>query len=162
VIYRHTSLPNTHRTHESHDGDRFTCDVFYEGTVCVCNGNTIRIELHPWNQQKELTSYCEAESVAVMGYCPLARAKRFGESMLKDIAARLGKSEAQVAIRWSLQSGVITIPKSSKPSRITQNAEVFGWAIDDATMAEIASEVDEGFKASGSVNSQDLPWADVK
>jgi diketogulonate reductase-like aldo/keto reductase len=93
-----------------------------------------------------------------MGYCPLARAKRFGESMLKDIAARLGKSEAQVAIRWSLQSGVITIPKSSKPSRITQNAEVFGWAIDDATMAEIASEVDEGFKASGSVRTC-LKWA---
>jgi hypothetical protein len=61
-----------------------------------------------------------------------------------------------------VQTGAITIPKSSSARRIEQNAEVFGWEIGEELMAEIAETCDEGFKASGSVNAQDEPWSDVK
>ena len=81
-----------------------------------------QIELHCWLQQKELTAYCEHEKITVMGYCPLARTKRFKDSALLSIAELLGKTEAQIAIRWSIQSGFITIPNSSTASRIAQNA----------------------------------------
>ena len=71
-----------------------------------------QVELHPWLPQNDLIEFHKANQMATMGYCPLARCKRFGETALKAIADKLGKTEAQVCIRWSLQMGFITIPKS--------------------------------------------------
>lgn len=119
-----------------------------------------QVELHIWGQQKQMVAFCKAEDIAVMGYCPLARVKRFGATGLAPLAKMLGKTEAQLCIRWSLQMGFITIPKSTTPKRIAENADVFGWQLDHEALTAIGS-LDEGFKASGSVNSQDLPWAEV-
>mmetsp|Transcript_43974 Transcript_43974/g.86013 ORF Transcript_43974/g.86013 Transcript_43974/m.86013 type:complete len:290 (-) Transcript_43974:109-978(-) len=121
-----------------------------------------QIELHPWLQQKELVAYCRKHSIAVMGYCPLARCKQFGKTKLAKIAAQVGKTEAEVCIRWSLQKGFVTIPKSSHPARIALNVNAAtGFTLNEETMAEIET-VDCGFKSSSSVSSQDLPWEDVK
>jgi len=121
-----------------------------------------QVELHPWLPQTELVAYHKANGIATMGYCPLARCKRFGETLIKDVAAKIGKSEAQVAIRWSLQMGYITIPKSVSAGRIKQNGDACGeWSLSDEHMAAIAG-MGENFKASGSVLDQDLPWADVQ
>ncbi|GAB5354411.1 hypothetical protein AAMO2058_000116700 [Amorphochlora amoebiformis] len=119
-----------------------------------------QIELHVWHQQKELCKYLKDEGIAVMGYCPLARVKRFGSTAVLKVAEELKVSEAQVAIRWSVQKGYITIPKSSNKKRIHDNADVFSWSIPAKLMAAL-DDVDEGFKASGSVNNQDIPWKDV-
>jgi 2,5-diketo-D-gluconate reductase A len=64
-----------------------------------------QVELHPWLPQTSLVAYHDTHGIRTMGYCPLARCKRFGATVVKDIAAKVGKSEAQVAIRWSLQMG---------------------------------------------------------
>ena len=79
---------------------------------------------------------------------------------LAPLARSLGKTEAQLCIRWSLQKGYITIPKSTTPKRIVENADIFGFALDADAMAACGS-LDEGFKASGSVNNQDMPWSEV-
>jgi len=119
-----------------------------------------QVELHPWQPQNDLIDFHKANQIVTMGYCPLARCKRFGETALKEIAEKLGKTEAQVCIRWSLQMGFVTIPKSVNAGRIKQNAEAVDFVISDEDMAAIA-KVDENFKASGSVLNQDMPWAEV-
>jgi len=118
-----------------------------------------QIELHPWLQQKACRAWMKKHGIAVMGYCPLARCKRLDD--LSAIAKAKGKSPAQIAIRWSIQIGAITIPKSSKRSRIVENADVFDWSLTDAEMRSLDA-LDTGFKASGSVEAMDIPWDLVK
>ena len=110
------------------------------------------------------TRYCAAHGIHVTGYCPLARCKPFGTTPLQDVAARLGRTEAEVAIRWSLQVGITTIPKSVNAGRIASNADCVdgGWGLSEADMKSLSDEkVNVGFKASNAVNAMDLPWAQV-
>jgi len=121
-----------------------------------------QIELHVFLQQKRAREYMKKHGIAVMGYCPLARCKQFGKSdVLTMIAKNLKKSEAQICIRWSIQEGIITIPKSTNKKRIEENADVFTWSLSPSEMSEL-SKLDCGFKASNSVNSMDLAWDTVR
>ena len=61
-----------------------------------------QVELHPWLQQPELTAYHAAEGIVTMGYCPLARCKKFGSTAMKGIAESVGKTEAQVCVAVNL------------------------------------------------------------
>lgn len=66
-----------------------------------------QIELHPWCQQKPIVAYCQANGIALQAYCPLVRAdeKRWQDPVLQEICKKVGKGEAQVLVRWSLQKG---------------------------------------------------------
>ena len=77
-----------------------------------------QIECHVWNQQLETREYMNENNIATMGYCPLARCKQFGETVLAEMSKEKNISEALLAIKWSLHEGIITIPKSSNPERI--------------------------------------------
>jgi len=120
-----------------------------------------QVELHIMRQQPELRKYCAEEGIVVTGYCPLARVKKFGNETISAIAKKYSKSEAQIWIRWSLQVDAITIPKSSNPKRIVENADIFDFSLTDAEMGEL-SKLNESFCASTSTTHQDLPWDDVK
>ncbi|CAF3418391.1 unnamed protein product [Rotaria sp. Silwood2] len=69
-----------------------------------------------------------------MGYSPLAKAKRIGDETVVEIAKKLTKNPAQVLIRWSVQHGFITIPKTSQEARLISNVDVFDWSIPDSDM----------------------------
>lgn len=60
-------------------------------------------ELHPWLQRDDIVSWCRERGVVVEAYCPLVRAQRSGEEVLKKLAGKYGKTWAQVLVRWSLQ-----------------------------------------------------------
>ncbi len=90
-----------------------------------------QIELHPWQRKEHIVEYCRQEGVAVMGYSPLTRGIKLDDPDLVSIAQRYGVTTAQLLIRWSVQSGFITIPKSFKHDRIIQNAKVFDWSISE-------------------------------
>lgn len=100
-------------------------------------------EMHPWLQQPSLRRYCEAHGIVVEAWAPLMKGRVAEEPALVEIAARRGKSPAQVAIRWLLQHGVVTIPKSVHRDRIAENTSVFDFALTDADMAAIDA-VDRG------------------
>lgn len=102
-----------------------------------------QIELHPWQQKLDIVKYCRANGVTVMGYSPLVKGQRFDDKTLNQIAKKYKKTTAQILIRWSVQHGYITIPKSSKPQRIVENMQVFDWSIDDADMAVLNSFPDK-------------------
>lgn len=99
-----------------------------------------QIELHPFKRNRDIVEYCQKEGIAVMGYSPLAQAKKHEDPDLIRIAKRLNKTVAQVMIRWGVQSGFITIPKSTKPERIIENAKVFDFALTDEDLAVLNSK----------------------
>jgi diketogulonate reductase-like aldo/keto reductase len=94
-----------------------------------------QVEFHPFLYQEELLEYCRSKGIVVEAYSPLTHAKRLGDRRLRDIGRRYNKSAAQVLIRWGLQHGMVSLPKSVHPERIVENANVFDFAISDADMS---------------------------
>lgn len=114
-----------------------------------------QIELHPWQQKVDIVRYCRENGIAVMGYSPLAKGTRFGDPKVQEIAARHNKTEAQVLIRWSVQMGYITIPKSSNNQRIDENMDVFDWSLTKDDINTLNSFPDK----SCTWNPTTIPWS---
>lgn len=100
-------------------------------------------EMHPWLQQPSLWRYCEAHGIVAEAWAPLMKGRVAEEPALVSVAHRHSKSPSQVAIRWLLQHGVITIPKSVHRDRIAENAAVFDFVLAAEEMAAIDA-VDRG------------------
>ena len=109
-----------------------------------------QIELHPYLPQQEMLAHCQSRGIKVMGYSPLgSSADRYpaahGTTLLKHpvvmrVAKEVGRSEAQVLIRWGMQrypSTLVTIPKSSNPERIAINCDIYNWSLPDEAMADL-------------------------
>ncbi|GHG07274.1 aldo/keto reductase [Streptomyces filamentosus] len=97
-----------------------------------------QIELHPGLQQAELRAVHAELGIATEAWSPLAQGAVLGDEPITAIAARHGKSPAQVVLRWHLQLGNVVIPKSVTPERIRQNLDVFDFALTDDEMTAIA------------------------
>ena len=111
------------------------------GTVPAIN----QVELHPALQQPELRSYNSSHGIATEAWSPLARGRFNSEVVITDIAAKHGKTPAQVIIRWHIQLGNLVIPKTAHPERLIQNISVFDFELDERDMASIAT-LDSGFR----------------
>lgn len=96
-----------------------------------------QIEFHPGFMQRECTDFCRANGILVEAWSPLGTGRMLANETLKGIAARYGKSVAQLCIRWALQHGVLPLPKSVTPERIRENLDVFGFALSDADMQTV-------------------------
>jgi methylglyoxal/glyoxal reductase len=96
-----------------------------------------QIELHPFLQQREAVACCRAHGIAVEAYSPLTKGRRLDHPTLKTIAHELGRSPAQVLIRWSLQHGFVVLPKSAKHERVLENAAVFDFELAAPQMARL-------------------------
>ena len=94
-----------------------------------------QIELHPYFSQQPLVAYCEKLGIAGEAWSPLGGTggNLLNDPVLKKIAEKYKKSTAQVVLRWELQSGIITIPKSTHQARIKANTELYDFelSIDD-------------------------------
>lgn len=73
--------------------------------------------------------YCNKHKIIIEAYCPLVRNQKAHDPTLKAIASDLDKTTAQVLIRYSLQKGWVTLPKSDTPSRIEANADVYDFEL---------------------------------
>ncbi|MER7795080.1 aldo/keto reductase [Streptomyces sp. NPDC097640] len=104
-----------------------------------------QIELHPGLQQNELRALHAELGIATEAWSPLAQGAVLGDEPITTIAARHGKSPAQVVLRWHLQLGCIVIPKSVTPARIRENLDVFDFALSDDEMAAI-NALDRGLR----------------
>lgn len=94
-------------------------------------------EIHPWLARSDIVAWSRKHNVAVEAYSPLVRGARWGEPELKKLADKYGVTEAQVLVRWSLQKGHVPLPKTATPSRITANADVYGFELTDAEVAAL-------------------------
>ncbi len=103
-----------------------------------------QIEIHPFLYRKDLIDFCMARNIAVEAYSPLSKARRMDDPRLVSISAKYQRSAAQVLVRWSLQHGWISLPKSVRQERIVENAGVFDFDLDAADMLTLDS-MDEGY-----------------
>ena len=88
-----------------------------------------QVEFHPYLYQKELLDFCRTRNIRIEAYSPLTKGKILNDPKLLDMALRYNKSAAQILIRWSLQHELIVLPKSTRPDRIRENADVFDFEI---------------------------------
>ena len=103
-----------------------------------------QVEFHPYHYQKKLLDYCNSKNIIIEAYSPLVHAKRMDEPKLGAISEELGKTPAQILIRWSIQRGMVVLPKSVNKSRIIENFSVFDFDIPDSMMKKL-DELDESF-----------------
>ena len=96
-----------------------------------------QIELHPRLTQEDVRAYCKEKGIQVEAWSPLMRGRLMDEPTLVDLAKKYGKTPAQIIIRWDLQHGLITIPKSVRKERIIENADVFDFELSDEDMKKI-------------------------
>jgi 2,5-diketo-D-gluconate reductase A len=95
------------------------------GVVPVIN----QIELHPDFQQRQARAFHEKHEIATQSWSPLGQGKLLGHPVITSIAEKLGRTPAQVIIRWHIDNGLVVIPKSVTPSRIAENFQVFDFKL---------------------------------
>lgn len=96
-----------------------------------------QVELHPQLTQKELLTYCEGKGIRLEAWSPLGQGHLLTNDTLVSIGKKYGKTAAQVILRWDLQVGVITIPKSVNEGRIIENADIFDFELSAEDIAAI-------------------------
>ncbi|KAL8780129.1 MAG: hypothetical protein Q9213_006613 [Squamulea squamosa] len=106
-----------------------------------------QIELHPWNQQREIVDYCRTNNIVIEAYCPLVRNNKAYEENLVAISKKHDRTTGQVLIRYCLQKDWVPLPKSDTPSRIEANADVYGFELDADDMKTLDS-LDQGPKGA--------------
>ena len=96
-----------------------------------------QIEFHPGYPQTYNVEFCKARGILPEAWSPLGRTRVLQDDRLAGIAAKYGKSVAQLCVRFALQRGVVPLPKSSSPARMAANLDVFDFVISDEDMDRI-------------------------
>lgn len=96
-----------------------------------------QIEFHPYLNQDDVLAACASHDITITAWSPLMQGKFKSEPLFDELAARYGKSPAQVILRWDLQRGVTTIPKSVNQGRIQENFDLFDFELSATDLARI-------------------------
>ncbi|GAA3717447.1 aldo/keto reductase [Salinicoccus jeotgali] len=96
-----------------------------------------QVEYHPYLVQNDLKLYLDSRKIIMESWSPLMNAKILDDETIKEIAEETGKSPAQVVIRWNIENGLVTIPKSVTPDRIEENIDVFGFSLSKTQISRI-------------------------
>ena len=98
-----------------------------------------QMEFHPYLVQQNLIDFCSDKNIQYEAWSPMMQGRIFGIDIFKELANKYDKTIAQIVLRWDLQKGVITIPKSSKRDRILANADIFDFELTSEDMANLDS-----------------------
>lgn len=98
-----------------------------------------QMEFHPYLVQQDLLDFCAAKNIQYEAWSPMMQGNIFGIDIFKELAHKYNKTIAQIVLRWDLQKGVITIPKSSNQERIIANADIFDFELTSGDMANLDS-----------------------
>jgi 2,5-diketo-D-gluconate reductase A len=96
-----------------------------------------QIELHPYLLNEEVRAHDEANGIATEAWSPIAQGEVLDDPVITEIAERVGRTPAQVVLRWHIQRGNIVFPKSVTPERIRENFEIFDFEIEPGDVEEI-------------------------
>jgi 2,5-diketo-D-gluconate reductase A len=105
-----------------------------------------QIELHPYFLNEEVDAYGRGQGIATEAWSPIAQGGVLDDPVITDIAEQLGRSPAQVVLRWHIERGNIVFPKSTTPDRIRENFELFDFALgpDDAERIDALDQGESG------------------
>ena len=100
-----------------------------------------QIEVNPWYQQDQEVKFAQGEDIRVEAWAPFAEGRHdiFTNETIAETAAKYGKSNGQVILRWLLQRGITVIPKSVHKNRMEENIDVFDFELSDDDMKKMAS-----------------------
>ena len=109
--------------------------------------HVVQVEAHPYYPQTELKMFLAETGMGLMAWFPLGHGDKnlVNEPVFTELAAKYGKSNAQIILRWHIQSGDIIFPGSRNPAHIRDNFDIFDFALTDEEMAAIA-KVDKGVR----------------
>ena len=110
-------------------------ELFVYANVCPAVN---QIELSPFCYLPVELDFCKHNNIQLEGYAPVVRGQKKDHPVLMDIARKYGKSTYQILIRWVIEQGAVTIPKSIHPERMFENAEVFDFALDADDLARMS------------------------
>jgi 2,5-diketo-D-gluconate reductase A len=113
-----------------------------------------QVQFSPFEYRRGLLDACERRNVAIEAYSPLGTGRHLRDRRVADIAGRLGRTPAQVLIRWALQRGLIVLPKSTHRERIESNARVFDFTL----TAEDMAALDGLDRTGGTDRAHERPW----
>jgi 2,5-diketo-D-gluconate reductase A len=99
-----------------------------------------QIEIHPYLTNEAVRDFDISHGIATEAWSPIAQGKVLDDPFITGIAARVGKSPAQVVLRWHIQRGDIVFPKSVTRSRVEENFDLFSFELSEADMAEITAQ----------------------
>ena len=104
-----------------------------------------QIEVSPYLVQDALRAFCHQHGIAVEAWSPIARGKVIDDPVIEAVAAEVGRTPAQVTLRWHVQRGDIVFPKSVRAERMRENFAIFDFSLDDAQMAALTG-LDAGYR----------------
>ena len=113
-----------------------------------------QVQFSPFEYRRGLLTACRERGVGVEAYSPLGTGRHLSSGAVAEVAERLGRTPAQVLIRWCIQRDTIVLPKSTHRERIEENAQVFDFALSDEDMAELDA-LDE---TSGTDQARESKW----
>ena len=96
-----------------------------------------QVELHPRLQQRDLRGFHTQHQIVTESWSPLGRGTLLDDQVVRDVAAQTGRTPAQVLLRWNVQLGCVVIPRSVRPARIEENAQVFDFELDQDQLEAI-------------------------
>ncbi len=123
--------------------------------ICKVKPAINQVEFHPELVQPDLLKFCKEHQIQFEAWSPLMQGRVGKVKVITSLAEKYGKSPAQIVLRWNLQHEVITIPKSVKPHRIEENAQVFDFKLSESDMALLDS-LDEGRRIGPDPNNFDF------
>jgi diketogulonate reductase-like aldo/keto reductase len=101
---------------------------------------TNQCEYHPYLDQTRVLAACRRHGLSLTSYCPIGRAEVLTDAVIRDIAARHGRTAAQIVLRWHVQQPqVIAIPKSGDRNRMAENIAIFDFALTEDEMRRISA-----------------------
>lgn len=109
--------------------------------VCEVVPAILQTEVHPYSQERELREFLDKNQITIQAWYPLGHGDKalLEEGVFTKLAEKYGKTNAQVILRWHVQSGIVVIPGSKNPDHIRANGAIFDFSLTDEEMAEIAA-----------------------
>jgi 2,5-diketo-D-gluconate reductase A len=98
-----------------------------------------QIEVHPYLTQDDVRAFCAEHQIAVEAWAPIARGRVLDDPEVVTIAERVGKTPAQVVLRWQIERGDIVFPKSVSPARIAENIDIFDFELSGEDVETISA-----------------------
>ena len=105
-----------------------------------------QVEFHPHLIQEELRVYTDGKGILLEAWSPLMNGELLAHPLLQELSSKYGKSPAQIVLRWDIEHGVITIPKSMTDTRIIENKDIFDFEIEPADMERL-DQLDDGTRS---------------
>ena len=113
-----------------------------------------QVQFSPFKYRRKLLEACEQHDVALEAYSPLGTGRHLSDERVRHIAARVGRTPAQVLLRWCVQGDLVVIPKSTHRDRIEENAQIFDFTLSDEDMAALDALDETG----GTERALERPW----